>query len=94
MFVDVVQGPHQNLIYLLGDRLGVLLDMLHLGHDLLQLLLDDMLFLAKRDVFGDGFSAGVCVSVLDSQDSLVAQLSRGEAGPVLLHVRRDYALTA
>ena len=66
--------------------------MLHLGHDLLQLLLDDMLFLAKRDVFGDGFSAGVGVGVLDSQDSLVAQLSRGEVGPMLLHVRRDYAL--
>lgn len=94
MFVDVVQGPHQNLIYLLCDRLGVLLDVLHLGHDLLQLLLDNMLFLAKRDVFGDGFSTGVCVSVLDSQDSLVAQLSRREVGPMLLHVRHDYALTA
>ena len=93
MFVDVVQGPHQNLIYLLSDRLGILLDVLHLRHDLLQLLLDDVLLLAERDVFSDGFSAGVCVSVLNSQNPLVTQLSRGEVGPMLLHVRHDYALT-
>ena len=68
--------------------------MLHLRHNLLQLLLDDMLFLAERDVFGDGLSACVCVSILNPQNPLVTQLSRGEATTMLLHVRHDYALTA
>ena len=55
VLVNVVKRPHQVVVDLLGDLSRILLDMLHLGHDLLKFVLDDALLLCEGDIFGHGF---------------------------------------
>ena len=47
MLVDIIKGSHQDQVNLLCHCRCILFDMLHLRHDLLEFLLNDMLFLCK-----------------------------------------------
>ena len=96
MLINIIECVHQYLIDLLRDLHRIFLDMLHLRHDLLQLLLDYVLLLCQRNVLSHCLRTRIRMRVLDPQYALICRfngvaLGRGSG---LLHVARDYALAA
>ena len=96
MLINIIECVHEYLIDLLRHLHRIFLDMLHLRHDLLQLLLYHVLLLCQRNVLRYSLRASIRMRVLDPQYALIRRFN-GVAlccGSGLLHVARDYALTA
>ena len=96
MLINIIKCVHEYLIDLLRHLHRIFLDMLHLRHNLLQLLLDHVLLLCQRNVLGNSLRTSIRMRVLDPQNALICRFNGvtlgGSSG--LLHVARDYALTA
>lgn len=88
VLIDVIECPHEYLIYLLSNLVCVFFNVAHLGHDLLQFLLDHVLLLSKRDILSYSFSACVGMRVFDSKHSFIHWLTAS----AFLHVSHYYAL--
>ena len=71
MLINIIECVHEYLIDLLSHLHRIFLDMLHLRHDLLQLLLDYVLLLSQRNVLRYSLRTSVRMRVLDPQYALI-----------------------